>query len=53
MAEDGGVGKCDLHMSPFFVLQVVGKKGRDFHSESVSLIYTIENYREIFIYMKG
>lgn len=44
MAEDGGVGKSDLHMPPFFVLQVVGKKGRDFHSESVSLKCTIEKF---------
>lgn len=44
MAEDGGVGKSDLQHASVFVLPVVGKKGRDFHSESVSLICTIEKF---------
>lgn len=34
----------DFAHGSVFVLQVVGKKGSDFHSESVSLKCTIEKF---------
>ncbi|MDD7326006.1 MAG: hypothetical protein PUG62_07980 [Dialister sp.] len=39
MAEDGGVGKSDLHMPPFFMVNGAGETGLHVRNVGLTLCY--------------